>query len=64
MSGLKLDGRTAIGHWVGFDEESSGHRIYWHERWSVLIKTSAKFDNKAEILLPNSVPLEGDNYTF
>jgi hypothetical protein len=32
VNGSKLDGRSTIGHWVGFDEESSGHRIYWPER--------------------------------
>ena len=23
--GSKLDGRSIVGHWVGFDEDSSGH---------------------------------------
>ncbi|KAE9402403.1 copia protein, partial [Gymnopus androsaceus JB14] len=27
----KLEGRARIGHWLGFDLESSGHRIYWPE---------------------------------
>ena len=31
-NGSKLDGRSTIGRWVGFDEESSGHRIYWPKR--------------------------------
>ena len=31
-NGSNLDGRSAIRCWVGFDEESSRHRIYWPER--------------------------------
>jgi transposase InsO family protein len=62
-NGSKLDGRSTIGRWVGFDEESSGHRIYWPERRSVSIERSVKFENEAEILLPNSAPLEGENST-
>jgi hypothetical protein len=27
-SGSKLDGRAKEGRWIGFDEESKGHRIY------------------------------------
>jgi hypothetical protein len=27
-SGNKLDGHSYVGHWVGFDEVSNGHRIY------------------------------------
>jgi hypothetical protein len=30
--GSKLDGRSVVGRWVGFDEESSGHRIYSLEK--------------------------------
>ncbi|KAF9556270.1 hypothetical protein CPC08DRAFT_641748, partial [Agrocybe pediades] len=33
--GSKLDGRAKEGRWVGFDEESHGHRIYWAEKRSV-----------------------------
>lgn len=33
--GSKLDGRSVIGRWVGFDEESSGHRIYSPEKRTV-----------------------------
>ena len=34
-TGPKLDGRLAVGCWVGFDEMSSGHRIYWPGKQSV-----------------------------
>ena len=35
--GSKLDGRAVVGHWVGFDEESSGHWIYFSETRTVSI---------------------------
>jgi hypothetical protein len=45
--GSKLDGRLVIGCWVGFDETSSGHRIYWPDKHSVSVERSVKFDNDA-----------------
>jgi len=48
---------------VGFDETSSGHRIYWPEKRSVSVERSVNFDNDTEILVPNSVPLEGSVVT-
>ncbi|KAI0349163.1 hypothetical protein OH77DRAFT_1415499, partial [Trametes cingulata] len=27
--GSKLSGRAEEGRWVGFDEESDAHRVYW-----------------------------------
>ena len=59
-SGSKLDGRSNVGHWVGFDAETPGaHRIYWgHGRVSV--ERNVKFDEDT-IVLPNAVPLKGEN---
>ena len=37
-SGSKLDGRSDVGHWVGFDEDSSGHQIYSPNTCSVSIQ--------------------------
>jgi len=48
---------------VGFDEASSGHRIYWPTKHSVSVGRSVKFDNDAEILVLNSVPLMGSGLT-
>jgi hypothetical protein len=44
-SGSKLDGHSHVGRWVGFDEVSNGHRIYWPDKQTVSIKCSIKFDN-------------------
>ena len=61
--GTKLDGRAKKGRWVGFDDESKGHRIYWEGKWSVTVKWSVRF-------VPNEVsggwdmPLEGELEDF
>jgi hypothetical protein len=31
----KLDGRSKIGHWVGFDEASDAHYIHWPDKCAV-----------------------------
>jgi transposase InsO family protein len=57
----KLEGRSVIGRWVGFDEESSGHRIYSPEKRSISIQRSVKFEPEGvEVYLPHNVPLEGE----
>jgi len=57
-SGSKLDGRAKEGHWVGFDEESQAHRIYWEAKRSVTVERSIKFVPDDVALDP--VPLEGE----
>ncbi len=41
--GSKLDGRAKEGRWVGFDEESKGHRIYWEGKRTVTVERSVRF---------------------
>ena len=56
-SGSKLDGRSVVGHWVGFDKDSSGHRIYSSDTCSVSIQRSVKFDSReVELYLPHIAP--------
>jgi hypothetical protein len=40
----KLDGQSNVGKWVGFDEPTHGHHIYWPEKRSVTVERSVKFD--------------------
>ena len=57
----KLDGRAVEGRWVGYDENSSGHRIYSPEKRSVSIQRSVKFSpDEANIYLPRTDTLEGE----
>src|SRR5271168_1793825 len=59
--GSKLDGRSVIGCWVGFDEESSGHRIYAPETRTISIQRSVKFESgDADFYVPRIVQLEGE----
>ena len=60
-SGSKLDGRSSIGRWMGFDAETrDGHRIYWPERRTVTVERSVKFDFQAEEVVVGMLPLEGE----
>src|ERR1700678_4421452 len=62
-SGSKLDGRSKIGRWMGFDEETGdGHRVYWAEKRSITIERSVKFNFKEEIIV-GQLLLEGENLT-
>ena len=60
--GSKLDVQAVEGKWVGFDEESSGHRVYHPQKQNISIERSVKFDpTETEIYLPHNAPLEGEN---
>ncbi|KAF9488086.1 hypothetical protein BDN71DRAFT_1363453, partial [Pleurotus eryngii] len=43
--GDKLGGHVKEGHWVGFDDLSKGHRIYWPDRHAVTTERNIYFDN-------------------
>ena len=63
MEGTKLDGRSKLGKWVGFDETSNGHRIYWPDKHSVTVERSIKFVNGDMIIpsIPVVKPIQGEN---
>src|SRR6202522_565611 len=59
--GSKLDGRSVVGRWVGFDEESSGHRIYAPEAQTISIQRSVKFESSdVDFYVPRIIQLEGE----
>jgi hypothetical protein len=63
-SGSKLDGRAKEGRWVGFDEESRGHRVYWENKRSVTVERSVTFvPDEADIRIGNA-PVEGEMEEF
>ena len=50
-----------VGQWVGFDEDSSGHRIYFPDKQTVSIKCSVKFNTTdMKVYLPQVVSTEGE----
>jgi transposase InsO family protein len=57
----KLDGRSSVGRWMGFDAETrDGHRIYWPERRKVSVERSVKFNFEPEEVVVGVLPLEGE----
>ena len=60
--GTKLDGWSKVGKWIGYDETSDGHRIYWPDKRSVTIERSIKFSNGEEIFapIPAAKPIQGE----
>ena len=45
-SGTKLNMWARDGHWVGFDPESDGHRIYFPDRGNISIEQSVAFEQR------------------
>ncbi|SJL02247.1 uncharacterized protein ARMOST_05573 [Armillaria ostoyae] len=41
--GSKLEGRAREGQWLGFDQDSNGHRIYYPNNHSIRVERSVKF---------------------
>ena len=63
-SGTKLDGRSRIGRWIGFEEASNAHQILWLDNCSVTVEQNIKFDNN-DLLILHALPAKGekeDNY--
>jgi hypothetical protein len=58
-SGSKLNGRSCIGCWVGFNEVSNGHRIYWPDKMIVSIERNIKFDDD-RVMVFQTITLEGE----
>jgi hypothetical protein len=58
-SGTKLDGRSRIRQWIGFEEASNAHRIYWLDNRSVTVEQSIKFNNN-NLLIPHALPPKGE----
>ena len=63
MTGTKLDGQSKTGKWIGFDETSKWHHIYWPKRRNVTIERSLKFSNKEILIPPNPInkQIQGEN---
>ncbi len=49
-NGSKLESRARKGRWLGFDEISSGHRIYWEDKRNVTVERSISFETRDAVL--------------
>jgi len=56
----KIDVRSKVGRWLGFNHESSGHQIYWPDRHLITVKQSVQFDDFEDIMLPGGQGNEGE----
>ena len=58
--GGKVGIRAKKGHWVGYDEHSKGHHIYWPDKQSVGVERNIKF-SETYVPVPHNddVVLEG-----
>ena len=61
-SGTKLDMRARDGHWVGFDPESDGHRIYFPDRGIIGVERSIAFEQRerAVPVVPLTASVQGE----
>jgi hypothetical protein len=55
----KLNEKAEKGHFVGFNEESKGYRVYWPTKKKVSIERDIFF-NKKESLQHNDTQIEGE----
>jgi hypothetical protein len=62
-SSTKLDERSKIRRWIGYNKISNGHRIYWPDKHSVTVEQSIKLTNDNVVFLSNLVakPIQGEN---
>ena len=59
-TGLKLDDRAKEGHWVGYDSESTMHRIYLPIQKAIVVERNVTFQKEDGMV---SSRLEGENVT-
>ena len=58
----KLEDRSQIGRWMGFDEETKdGHRVYWPGKRRVSVERNVKFNFEPEEVIVGSLPLEEES---
>jgi hypothetical protein len=56
---LKAEGNRSPHRWVGFDEVSNRHSIYWPCKQTISIEHSIKFDDDW-VIFSQTVTLEGE----
>ena len=57
----KLESRSFIGRWMGFDEETmDGHRVYWAEKRRISVERNVKFNFEPDEVIVGDLPLEGE----
>ena len=61
IDGTKLEGRSKVGCWLGFDPETKdSHHIYWPDQCSVSVERSVRFNFNNNMVVW-VLPLEGES---
>ena len=55
MQGNKLEGWAKPGRWIGFDDKSNRHKIYWTDKWNVTIERSVQFIDNDIVFSSNPI---------
>jgi hypothetical protein len=55
----KLDARADEGRWVGYSDESKGHRVYWPGKRRVTVERNVTFDESV-LVIPSDTQTEGE----
>lgn len=58
LDAKKLEPRVVEGHFIGYDEESKGLRIYWAGKRRVSVERDV-YPTQDDALAPETVPIEG-----
>ena len=56
----KLDPRARVCHFVGYDSESKGYRIYWPQKKSISVERDVVFNSNDVTSEDNTVPISDD----
>ena len=55
----KLEAKADEGRWVGYSDESKGHRVYWPGKRRVTVERNVAFDEYV-LVVPSDVQTEGE----
>ena len=57
----KLEPKSKAGRWVGYDQQSKGHRIYWPERRTVSIERNVRIEPDDDTVVTVHAQAEGEH---
>jgi hypothetical protein len=55
----KLESKADEGRWMGYSDESKGHRVYWPGKCRVTIEYNVTFDESV-LVTPDDTQTEGE----
>jgi hypothetical protein len=58
----KLEAKAYEGRWIGYSDESKGHRVYWPRKHHVTVECNVTF-NTPVLVTPTDALTEGESVT-